>query len=334
MKRANNLLSVIADMENIRIASWRAAKGKRYAKEVMDFQSQLEANCLEIQHQLLSGKVTVGDYRYFKVFEPKERQICASAFREQVIHHSLMNLCHPVFERAQVYDSYASRIGKGVYAALQRAKGYTCSRGWYLKMDVRKYFDSIHHDVLKRQLGRLFKEEKLLQVMFQIIDSYEASPARGLPIGNLTSQYFANHYLSPLDHFVKENLRCKAYVRYMDDLVCWSNDKSKLREWHKAITEFSEMHLRIALKPESLNWSARGLPFLGYRVFPRRLTLLHKSKHRYIRKMSRIHRKYHKLEWTQSACGVGVRALNAFIGHADTHAFRKSVCLRLYGQTP
>lgn len=187
MKRANNLLSQIEDIGNLRLAFWKAGKGKRHSGAVLVYQANLEINLRELQRQIRSGHVEVGDYRYFLVYEPKEREICASAFREQVLHHALMNVCHAHFDKKLIDDSYASRKGKGTYAALNRAKGYCKKHAWYLKMDVRKFFASIHHHALKAQLARLFKEERLLRIFYQIIDSYEASPGRGLPIGNLTS---------------------------------------------------------------------------------------------------------------------------------------------------
>ena len=122
MKRTRNLIPTVADPDNLRLACWKAAKGKRYAREVLAFQEDLDANLLSLRQQILSGKVEVGDYRYFKIWDPKEREICASAFREQVLHHALMNVCHETFERMQIHDSYACRKGKGTHAAVERAK--------------------------------------------------------------------------------------------------------------------------------------------------------------------------------------------------------------------
>jgi Retron-type reverse transcriptase len=334
MIRDNHLLERVADPENLRLASWKAARGKRYSAAVLTFQSNLDRNLLQLRKQILSGYVEVGDYHYFKVYEPKERQICASAFREQVLHHALMNICHPRFERAQVADSYASRKGKGTFAALDRARHFTHSNPWFLKLDVKKFFESIHHNVLKAQLARLFREEKLLGIFCQIIDSYAASPERGLPIGNLTSQYFANHYLSGLDHYAKERLGIRAYVRYMDDMVLWHSDPAPLKVARKAIIEYVRTQLHCDLKPTLLNRSQRGLPFLGYRVFPYQVRLLHKSKHRYIRKTRSVYEHYHSGDWTERACQVRAAGLVAFTYHADALGFRKAVLSRLQGQVP
>jgi RNA-directed DNA polymerase len=332
MKRANYLYEHILELNNLRLAFWKASKGKRYSNSVLAYQADLEQNMEELQSQLRKGIVQVGDYRYFKVYEPKERQICASAFREQVLHHALMNICHPIFERAQIFDSYASRKEKGTYAALERAKGYSRKYTWYLKLDVKKFFESIHHDVVKNQLVKLFKEQSLLLILFQIIDSYEASPDRGLPIGNLTSQYLANQYLCGLDHFVKEQLLIPAYVRYMDDMVLWSDDKEVLQAARHAIHEYIENQLRCELKPIMLNKVSQGLPFLGYHIFPDEVRLLQKSKQRFIRKYRQIEQNYQAGVWSEAICQRRILPLLAFIEHANARGFRKAVYLKLHGQ--
>jgi hypothetical protein len=331
MRRANNLLPCIEDMDNLRLAFWKASKGKRYSVSVLEYQTQLEENLQQLKSEVEKGIVEVGNYRYFFVYEPKKREICASAFREQVLHHALMNLCHDYFERRQIFDSYASRKDKGTYAALDRAKKYNKRNDWYLKLDVRKFFASIHHDVLKGQLSGLFKEQRLLAILYQIIDSYESTPDRGLPIGNLTSQYFANQYLSALDHYIKEELRIKAYVRYMDDMVLWSHNKQVLLNAQRAIEDYVESKLRLSLKPMQLNRVEQGLPFLGYRLFPYHVRLLRKSKLRFIKKLQLIYDAKATGEWEDAACQRKVLPLLAFIGHADSSALRKKVISSIGG---
>ena len=166
-KKASNLLAAIADPDNLRLAFWKARKGKSYSEEVEAYRQNLDANLMDLRRQILRGSVEVGDYRYFKIFEPKERQICASAFREQVLHHALMNICHPYFERVLISDSYASRKGKGTHRAVERAQYFSRKNRYFLKLDVRKFFESIHHDVLKTQLSRLFKDTMLLNIFDQ-----------------------------------------------------------------------------------------------------------------------------------------------------------------------
>ncbi len=324
MKRAKDLLKHVAEPDNLRLAFWKARKGKSYSREVEFYRNRLEENLFDLRKQILTGKIEVGDYRYFKVFEPKERQICASAFREQVLHHALMNICHPYFEKSLSFDSYASRKNKGTYAAIERAKRNTQRYTFFLKLDVRKFFESVHHDVLKDQLSRMFKDYEILNLFDQIIDSYEAHPKRGLPIGNLTSQYFANEYLSELDHFIKENLQIKAYVRYMDDMVLWHDDKFFLRKVYNDIKDYVENKLKCMLKPELLNYSSCGLPFLGYLIRPHNIRLSQNSKQRFIKEMNIVEENYSTGNWTESYCQQKALPLLAFVQHAETKSFRKN----------
>lgn len=206
-------------MGNLELAFYKAQKGKVGRLEVAAYRKNLRPNLRKLQEQILAGEVEIGKYNYFTVYDPKKRQICAAPFAQRVLHHALMNVCHPHFEEKQIADSYASRVGKGTYAALERAKAFNRRYSWFLKLDVRKYFDSLDHSMIRIQLRRLFKDRLLLHIFDQITDSYCVEEGRGVPIGNLTSQYFANHYLSPADHFAKEKLKIKAYARYMDDMV-------------------------------------------------------------------------------------------------------------------
>lgn len=294
--------------------------------------NNIENHVMQLNSQILKGAVVVGTYRYFTIYEPKERKICASAFGEQVLHHALMNICHDDFERKQIYDSYASRKGKGVHAALERAKQNTSTRRWYLKLDVRKFFESVHHETLIEQLTHLFKDAGVVGIFEQIICSYGASTGRGVPIGNLTSQYFANHYLSGLDHFIKEELRIKRYTRYMDDMVLWSNDKKELLACWKSIEAFVNEKLHCELKAGGLNQSKYGLPFLGYHIFPYHTRLLRQSKQRFIEKIGHVNRRYINGDWLDSKCQRHALPLCAFIAHADAQKFQKAVFLRIEGQ--
>ena len=268
MKRENNIISLVADPDNLRLAFGKARKAKEGKIEVAEFRKSFDENLITIRNELLSGNVQVGNYHYFTIFDPKERLICAAKFRERVIHHALMNICHTNFEKYQIFDSYASRIGKGTYVALDRATIFQKKYKWFLKLDVRKYFDSIDHNILKRMLAKRFKGKTLIRVFYQIIDSYKTKLEKGLPIGNLTSQYFANHYLGFADHYIKEHLHALAYVRYMDDMVIWSDNKNSLIEIGKKFETFIESELSLKLKPFCLNSTNKGLPFLGYVLFP------------------------------------------------------------------
>lgn len=225
MKRDGNLMWRIADLNNLYLAFWKAQKGKVRSREVVEFKAMLTENLRELQWELLNECVQIGHYRFFTIYDPKERYICAPPFKERVLQHAVMNVCDENFERYQLSCSYASRKGKGVYAAIEKAQEYQCRFNWYLKMDVRKYFDSIDHRILMNLLARRFKDAMLLRLFSKLIDSYSVTTGKGLPMGNLSSQYFANHYLAVADHYLKEKLKVKAVIRYMDDIVIWDNNK-------------------------------------------------------------------------------------------------------------
>jgi len=334
MKRAGNLIQQIADPENLRIAFWKAQKGKSGKREVIDFSDHLDQNLLVLREQIVSGEVEIGNYHYFTINDPKERRICAASFSERVLHHALMNICHHVFEKYQIFDSYASRTGKGTYAALDRAKYFQKKYQWFLKLDVRKYFDSIDHEMLIKILSNRFKDKILVGIFNKIINSYETSPLKGLPIGNLTSQYFANHYLAVSDHFIKEKLKIKCYVRYMDDMILWHDDKDQLINTRDEIDLFLRKELKLTLNPACLNKTSAGLPFLGYRVFREHLRLSKRSKTRYKQKIEKYCEYLDQGSFSQSDFQDHILPMIAFTEHARASNFRKRNLEKIFGQWP
>lgn len=333
MRRAGNLFEKVCEPGNLRLAFYMAARGKWDRPDVQGFCRDLDRNLAVLREQMLDGDMPIGHYRYFVIHDPKTRTICAASFPERVLHHALMNLCDPVFERYQIFDSYATRRDKGTFAALERAERFTARNGWYFKLDVRKYFDSIDHAILKRMLERLFKDGRLVQTFFQIIDSYETEAGRGLPIGNLTSQYFANHYLALADHYIKEQLHARRYVRYMDDMVLWSDRQPEMRQWKIGIQSFIGDNLRLQLKPVCMNHCEQGLPFLGFRVFPHGVYLRQKSRRRYGEKIGKLWQAYQDGALDEESFGQRSAALAAHIAHARSKGFRRSV-LRKRGHRP
>jgi retron-type reverse transcriptase len=327
MKRLNNLTPLIADPDNLRFAFWKARKAKNGKEEVILIRKNLDKNLLLLRNQILTANVEVGNYHYFTIYEPKERLICAASFPQRVLHHAIMNICHHTFEKHQIFDSYASRKEKGTYAAIDRAKAYQKKYRWFLKLDVRKYFDSIDHEILKQMLRHKFKDNKLLIIFYQIIDSYHTQTKKGLPIGNLTSQYLANHYLSISDHYIKEKLQVKAYVRYMDDMVLWSNSKAELLNLGNKFMVFIKNTLKLELKPFCLNATDKGLPFLGYLLNPTTIRLNRNSKKRFIKKLEFFITKLNNNEISQTDFQRHLVPLLAFTKHANTFAFRTK-CLQ------
>jgi RNA-directed DNA polymerase len=329
LARGRGLYLQIVEPDNLRLAFRKAVRGKSDRQEVILFRHDLDDNLADLRRELLAGEVTVGPYRYFQVFDPKERTICAAPFRDRVLHHAIMNLCEPVFERHSIHDTYACRPGKGLHRALCRAQEFSRRYQWYLKLDIRKYFNSIHQETLLRHLAGCFRDSRLLRLLAGIVQSYESAPGRGLPIGNLLSQYFANFYLSRLDHWLKEVRRVPGYLRYMDDCVLFGSERGFLKSELHAIETFLAQQLRLELKDNrQLNRCDRGLPFLGVRIFPGTIRLAPRSKRRFCDKLNG-----YECEAAQGRLSGGelarrVVSLVTFTKAADAVGFRRSVLAR------
>lgn len=325
MKRAGNLIQKISCFDNLQLAYYKAKKGKEAKTEIINYAKNLNINLKILQKQIETGNVDVGNYHFFTIYEPKKREIVASSFQERVLHHAIMNICYPYFEKYLIYDTYATRKEKGTYKALDRAKLFTKKNKWFIKFDIRKYFDSIDRIVLYKMLERMFKDKIVLAIFKKIINSYHTEKNKGLPIGNLTSQYFANRYLGSLDHFIKNNLRIKAYVRYMDDFVIWHNNKNVLINAGKQIENYLKEQLNLVLKYKQLNKTYFGLSFLSYRLFPSKIVLTQKAKKRFKTKIKYNYNKLKTQEWSQEKFAEHTRALTAFTSYAYSKKFRNSI---------
>lgn len=316
MQRAGNLYPKIAELENLELAFWKAQRRKSVRSDVQAFRANLSGNLRRLSEELLSGNVAFGNYRYFTIYDPKERVICAADFRERVLHHAVINVCEPVFEKYQIFDSFACRKGKGLDACLVRTREFCRKYRWFLKADVHKFFDSVDHTVLLRLLSRRFKDGRLIDLFSKIIESYETCPGKGLPIGNLTSQYFANLYLGVADHLIKDAWRVPAYVRYMDDFVLFFDEKEQAKSVKARVEEIFSRALKLDLNAFQLNRTERGLPFLSYRVLGDCLRLSQKAKRRFCRKMEEANRE----ESAERAL-----PLLAFVQRADSYGFRRKI---------
>lgn len=317
VKRVGHLMERIAMMENLEEAFLRAARGKSDKKVVACFRNDLHVNLSSIRYQLIDGSFPFGDYHFFVIHDPKRRLICAASFPERVVSQAIMRICHPVFDAYQISDSYASRKGKGQYKALDRARLFAKEYKWFVKLDVHKFFDSIDHNLLMSQLCRLFKDPLLLNAFQQLINSYETKKGRGLPIGNLTSQYFANHYLSFADHYAKECLGVKAMVRYMDDILIFSNNRKELLCLSTALNDYMLSVLHLNMHEPIVNKTHYGVPFLGYVVYPDMMRLNQPSRCRFKKSMAVLHHLLTIDECGQEDYTKRGQCLHAFIEKAS-----------------
>lgn len=277
MQRTGNLKSSFLSFSNIYEAYKKAYKGtKSYQSYAFAFNADREI--LILQKELSDGTYEPGNYSYFTIKEPKERVISVADFRDRVVHHALINVIEPIYERCFIYDSYATRKEKGTHKAIARAQYFLRRTGFYLKMDVKKYFDSIDHGVLNNVIQRKIKDIFILNLCGKII-SKGGCGLKGLPIGNLTSQFFANVYLDVFDRYVKNELKIKDYVRYMDDFCIFDQNIETLKVLRGRIKLFLNDRLRLNVKDSAtlINSSIHGLPFLGVRIFPGTVRLIREN---------------------------------------------------------
>lgn len=346
MKTYKHLYPSITNFENLWLAFKAAARGKRSRPDVAAFEFDLEPNLLNLQADLQAHTYRPGAYHSFTLHDPKPRLISAAPFRDRVVHHALCNLIEPLFERRFIHDSYACRVGKGTHAALARAQQFARQHPYVLKCDLVHFFPNIDHAVLQAQLRRVIADEDTLWLADQILNSgagiharepayfpgddlFAALRPRGLPIGNQTSQFWANVYLNPLDHFVKRDLKCGGYVRYVDDFLLFAPDKPTLHAWKKAIIDYAAS-LRLTLhEPEAAVFPVNtGIPFLGWRVYPDHLRLKRRNgvafQRRYAGLLSDLAAGWITLEQVQ----VSVQGWIAHVAHGDTWGLRRSLLSR------
>jgi hypothetical protein len=296
MKRAGNLFGQILERDNLRQAVARALRGKRGRADARAFVAELEENLAVLADGLRAGDYPLGRAQQFLIHDPKERVITAPVFAERVLHHAVMNVCEPHFERWLIADTFACRPGKGRDAALARARQFAGRFGYFLKLDVRKYFDSVPQDRLLDLLRQRFKDPRLLDLFGRLLRSFRGPLGRGLPIGSLTSQHLANFYLGWFDRHVKERLRLPGYVRYMDDMALWADDPALLRAVLGEAERWLRDELGLALKPSHGNRTRHGMDFLGCRVFPDHLTLNRRSRVRCRRRLRQLEA-WHAAGW-------------------------------------
>jgi RNA-directed DNA polymerase len=343
MHRHHHLFERICTLENLIAAAKSALRGRRMRRPGSEFLADFEKEVVSLHEQLSTGSYRHGGYHYFTIHEPKERVVAAAPFRDRVVHHAIVRVIEPIFERRFIEDSYACRRGKGTHAAMRRAAEFARRWPYALKCDVRKYFPSIDHEVLLVLLRRVIGDERLMDLIEHILASHEDGQRqvwppggdlfdvrivkRGLPIGNLTSQFFANVYLNPLDHFVKHDQRVQGYVRYMDDFLLFGDDRAVLRRQGEEVRwKLAELRLRIHPDKYRLVLTASGVDFAGYVVFSTgRIRVRSSSVRRFDRRYKRLLWDLRQRRTPAARVTQSVRAWGAHVQHAQSYGLRRSV---------
>ena len=308
MKTYRHLYPLVYDFENLFWAYRAARKGKRAREPVAAFIRKAEEELLALQKELQEHAYLPGAYHSFYVHEPKKRLISAAPFRDRVVHHALCQVIEPIWERRFIDSSYANRVGKGTHRALDCCQAYARKYPYILQCDVRQFFPSIDLAILRRELARLIADKEVLWLCDRILESgqgvlpeeyemfwfpgddiFSAIRPRGLPIGNLTSQFWANVYINGFDHFVKRELKCPAYLRFVDDFLLFSESKAQLQEWRSAVIDkMAELRLTIHESQAQVYPVEKGIPFLGFRVYPDHRRLKYTGLARYRRHLQKV----------------------------------------------
>ena len=299
MKRIGNLYEQIISLDNLRLADEKARKGKIHSYGVQKHDQRREQNIQELYQQLMDGTFRTSQYDIFKIYEPKEREIYRLPYYpDRIVHHAIMNIMEPIWCSIFTEDTYSCIKGRGIHAVARKLKRYLqddpAGTRYCLKIDIRKYYPSIDHDILKQIVRRKIKDKRLLDLLDEIIDS-----ADGVPIGNYLSQYFANLYLAYFDHWIKEEKHARYYFRYADDIVVLSNSKQQLHGLLEDIRQYmSTLKLQVKDNYQIFPVAERGIDFVGY-VFYHTHTLLRKSiKKQFCRKIASVRKRERTKEVT------------------------------------
>lgn len=341
-------LDKISSFEWMLHANRNARKRKRYRGDVLRFTEKLERNVLELQKEMRDGTYRTGKYRRIWVSIPKRRLVMALPYRDRIVQWCIYLLLNPYFDRRFIEDSYACRIGKGSHKAVQRLQYWLRKTdrkqgpGWYyLKLDISKYFYRVNHDVLMEILGRHIKDERLMNLIDKIINNpnepFGLPPGKGpedvepeewlydvgMPIGNLSSQLFANIVLNELDQHAKHKMKVRYYIRYMDDAILLAQDKKTLHRWKEEIQAFLRDRLKLELNRKTAIRPVRmGIEFVGVRVWSTHILLRKRTTRRLMRETKAIAEKRARGEMSEEDFARRVVSMRGVLDHACTGALR------------
>lgn len=291
----NELFLRFISAQNLFEAWRRFVRGKRGSIEVLKFERRLEYNIFELRHRLQTDTYTPDAYESFTIFDPKQRTIHKACIQDRLVHQALVQVIEPVFENRFIFDTYSCRKEKGTHAALFRLQSFLrqTSRNntrtiFALKCDVRRFFDTVDHQLLYQMLEARIVDGRLCKLIWLIIDSFHKTPGKGLPLGSLTSQLFANVYLHELDWFIKHHLRIDYYLRYCDDFIMLDHSRDRLIGLLAMLRQFLLSKLALELHPNkiSLRTWHQGIDFVGYVLKPRCILLRHKTKIRMLKRVN------------------------------------------------
>lgn len=324
MKRIGNIWQDIISQENFILAQKKSRKNKTNRYDVIRFEKELEKNLEEVRQLVITKQFTTSPYRTRTIYEPKERIIYILPYApDRIVQHAIMNVIVPIMERLFISDSYACIDGKGQIKASQRTMQAVRRNKYCLKCDIRKFYPSINQNILSDMYHKKFKDKDFLQIMDDIIFSFPGG--FNCPIGNYTSQWSGNFYLTPLDNFCKHQLKIKDYLRYCDDFLLFSDDKTYLHECRKRIEEFIGTKLGLQYSKSSVFNVKQGIDFVGYRHFNNYILVRKSTYKRQKQKIKELPLMYERGEITKDKMRSVIDSIYGWTKHANAYNFRQAI---------
>lgn len=337
------MFKAVTAWDNLWLAYRKAARGKRRRGSAAAFEHQVADRLIALQGELCTKTYRPEGYCHFFIHEPKRRKISAAPFRDRVVHHAVCNLIEPIFDAGFIEHSYANRTGKGTHRALDRLQDWARRYRYVLRADVVQHFPSLDHAILSDKLARVIRDEDVLWLVEVILasgadvlakeykiayfpgdDLLAGCRPRGLPIGNLTSQFWSNVYLNDFDWFVQRELGCGAYLRYVDDFVLFSDSKSKLYAWKDAIiARLAHERLTIHEAATQVLPTRCGTPWLGFVVYPTHRLLKRRNAVNFTRRLKRNLDAYQAARISFAELDASVQGWINHVRHADTWGLRE-----------
>lgn len=351
MKTHKNLYVRLCKMDNVILAYEKARKEKSKKQSVIEFDKKTKENLEQLQKELIEMTYKPKPLKRFIVRDPKTRTIHASAFKDRIVHHLIVNALEPIFEKLFICDSFASRKNKGAHAAIVRfdkfkrkvsqngllvrpvqgmQKDNNNVQGYVLKADIRHYFDNVDHNILINIIKKKISDGKLIWLIRKVLNNFNSLvKGKGMPLGNYTSQFFANVYLNYLDYFVKHELKAKYYIRYVDDFVILHRNKNRLEYFKNKIIEFLK-DIRLELHPEKSDIVPlqKGITFLGYRVFYYHKLLRKRNQKHFLRKFDKYFQLYNQDIITDEQLIAMMQGWFGYAQWANTYKLRKQIFVR------
>lgn len=327
MKRHGNLFGKITDLDNIYLAYAKAKKGKSWQNTISRFDDDLDENIFNIRDSLIEKTFTTSSYIEKMIYEPKQRIIYKLPFNpDRIVQHTLMNILEPIWNSLFIHDSYSCRIGKGIHAASRRTMDFIRAAGpgaYCLKMDIRKFYPSIEHDILFNIVKRKIKCEDTLWLLQDII--YSIPDGKNIPIGNYSSQWLGNLYMNELDQYLKHHHRIKHYIRYCDDFIILHQDKKFLGKMAYDIEEFLMDTLKLKLSKNDIFPISQGIDFLGYRHFPNHILVRKSTATRIKHRMHELPGKLYRGEITPDQYQSSIASTKGWLLWANSYNFMRSL---------